>query len=71
MQEAIVSHDGYTGEVHCTGNPKQWFIEEQTSLFVCPARRDCGGCDWFHATLGNAGWSVRLDRRNGGCVLPS
>ncbi len=62
---------GYAGPVHCTGNPRPWFIEEQASVFLCVARRREGGCDRFRAALLNAGWDVVLDGRDEGCVLPS
>jgi hypothetical protein len=39
-------------------------------VFVCAARRKDGGCDWYDATLRNAGWEVTLQRRNAGCILP-
>lgn len=71
VQEAVAPLAGYTGEVHCTGSPKPWFVPQQTSLFVCVARRDDRRCDWFRATLGNAGWAVGMQRRDGGCVVPA
>jgi major membrane immunogen (membrane-anchored lipoprotein) len=30
----------------------------------------CGTCDWYQATLRNAGWEVVLDQRHAACVLP-
>jgi hypothetical protein len=54
----------------CTDNPSAWFIERETEVFICAATRRAGGCDWYRATLKNAGWDVMLDRRNAGCVLP-
>jgi len=54
----------------CTGNPSAWFIERDTSVFVCAAYLHDGGCDWYRATLKNAGWEVVPDKRNAGCVLP-
>ena len=54
----------------CTGNPRPWFVELQTDVFICAARRRDGGCDWYRATLRNAGWEVLLERRDSGCVLP-
>jgi hypothetical protein len=71
VQKTVAAAHGYSGQVHCTGNPKPWFVEQQASLFVCVARRDDHGCDWFRASLENAGWAVTLDRRNGGCVVPT
>ncbi len=55
----------------CTGNPAPWFIERETEVFLCVARRRNGDCDRYRATLKNAGWEVVLDERNAGCVLPS
>ena len=37
---------------------------------MCAAKRRDGGCDWYQATLKNAGWDVVLDEKNAGCVLP-
>lgn len=71
VQRTVTARSGYSGDVHCTGNPKPWFVEQQASVFVCTARRDDRGCDWFRATLENAGWAVVLERRNGGCVVPA
>jgi hypothetical protein len=58
------------GRTRCTGNPAPWFVERETDVFVCAAKLRHGGCDWYAATLGNAGWEVTLDRRNAGCTLP-
>ena len=49
---------------------RPWFIERETTVYVCAAKRRDGGCDWYRATLKNAGWDVVLDERNAGCVLP-
>jgi hypothetical protein len=54
----------------CTDDPNAWFIEKETSVYVCAARLRDGGCDWYQATLKNAGWDVVLDEKNAGCVLP-
>jgi len=54
----------------CTDSPAPWFIERDTDVFVCAAKRRDGDCDWYQATLKNAGWEVVLDERKAGCVLP-
>jgi hypothetical protein len=54
----------------CTDNPSAWFVERETTVFICAAYRRDGGCDWFKATLKNAGWEIVPDQRNAGCVLP-
>ena len=54
----------------CTDDPSAWFIERETTVFVCAAKLRDGGCDWYQATLKNAGWDVVLDEKNAGCVLP-
>ena len=54
----------------CTDDPAAWFIERQTTVYVCAAKLRDGGCDWYQATLKNAGWDVVLDEKNAGCVLP-
>ena len=38
----------------CTDDPSAWFIERETTVYVCAARLRDGGCDWFQATLKNA-----------------
>jgi hypothetical protein len=58
------------GRTHCTDNPAPWFVERDTDVFVCAARRNDGDCDWYQATLKNAGWEVVLDQPHAGCVLP-
>jgi len=37
--------------VQCTGNPRPWFVEQQTMESICAVRRVTGGCDWFHVEL--------------------
>ena len=37
--------------VQCTGNPRPWFVEQQTTESICAVRRTTGGCDWFHVEL--------------------
>ncbi len=54
----------------CTDNPSPWFVERETTVFVCTARLRDGGCDWYRAALKNAGWQVVLAEPNAGCVLP-
>jgi hypothetical protein len=62
-------------EVHCTGNPRPWFVERQTTLVVCAARRTSGGCDWYRVELvpraSRVTTRIRLESENAGCVLPS
>lgn len=63
-----------TGGVHCTGNPRPWFVERQTSVVICAARRAGGGCDWFRVVLvprvGRMTTKIRIEKENAGCVLP-
>jgi hypothetical protein len=63
-----------TDEVHCTGNPRPWFVERQATAVICAARRTEGGCDWFRVDLVPRGSRVttriRLEAANAGCVLP-
>jgi hypothetical protein len=64
-----------TDEVHCTGNPRPWFVERQSRVVICAARRVSGGCDWFRVelvpTAVGARSSIRLEAENAGCVLPA
>ncbi len=54
----------------CTDNPSAWFVENEAETFICVATRTDGRCDWYRATLKNAGWEVVLDQRGADCVLP-
>jgi hypothetical protein len=64
-----------TDDVHCTGNPRPWFVERQARVVICAVRRVEGGCDWFRVeltpTATGARARVRLDTENAGCVLPA
>ena len=63
-----------TDEVHCTGNPRPWFVERQATIVICAARLAAGGCDWFRVELvplaSRVTTEIRLESRNAGCVLP-
>ena len=63
-----------TDEVHCTGNPKPWFVERQATIVICAARLVAGGCDWYRVELvpltSRVTTEIRLESRNAGCVLP-
>ena len=74
--ESYLARDGTydASNVHCTGNPRPWFVERQATVVICAARRVRGGCDWFRVDLASDGSrvtsKVRLDAPNAGCVLP-
>jgi hypothetical protein len=70
VEESLAGSQYDRDRTRCTDNPSAWFIERETEVFICAAMRRAGGCDWYRATLKNAGWDVVLDRRNAGCVLP-
>ena len=57
--------------VQCTGNPRPWFVEQQTTESICAVRRATGGCDWFHVELVPIGSRVTsrvvLRSRDAGC----
>ncbi|HEX5582085.1 hypothetical protein [Gaiella sp.] len=63
-----------TGGVHCTGNPREWFVEQQASVAICAARRTDGGCDWYRVEFvpvrSRVGARIRLESRDAGCILP-
>jgi hypothetical protein len=63
-----------TDEVHCTGNPKPWFVQRQATIVICAARLVAGGCDWYRVELvplaSRVTTEIRLESRNAGCVLP-
>jgi len=55
-RQAVESHlagdEAYDlDHVHCTGNPRPWLVERQTTESICAVRRATGGCDWFHVEL--------------------
>lgn len=63
-------------EVHCTGNPRPWFVERQATVVICAARRVAGGCDWFRVELvpragGRVETGIRPEAEDAGCVLPA
>ena len=74
--ESYLADDpGYdVDEIHCTGNPRPWFVERQATEVICAARRTQGGCDWFHVELvplaSRVTTKIRLEAENAGCVLP-
>jgi hypothetical protein len=79
-REATESHlaanpDYDVDDVHCTGNPRPWFVERQARVVICAARRVDGGCDWFRVELApsttGARATIRLESENAGCVLPA
>jgi hypothetical protein len=70
VEDVLRASEYDVDRTRCTDNPAPWFIEQDTDVFVCAAKRRDGDCDWYQATLKNAGWEVVLDERNAGCVLP-
>jgi hypothetical protein len=70
VEETLPAATYDVGATRCTGDPAPWFVERETTQYICAARRRSGGCDWYAATLKNAGWEVVLDRANAGCILP-
>ena len=69
VEESLDADEYDASRTRCTDNPAPWFIEKETTVFICAARRADGHCDWYRATLKNAGWEVLLERPNAGCVL--
>jgi hypothetical protein len=70
VKDTLPAADYDIGETRCTSNPAPWFVQHDTDVFVCAAKRHDGNCDWYQATLRNAGWEVVLAERQAGCVLP-
>jgi hypothetical protein len=75
-RDAIESHlardSAYDlGHIQCTGNPRPWFVEQQTTESICAVRRTTGGCDWFRVKLVPIGARVtsrvELRSENAGC----
>jgi hypothetical protein len=62
-----------TDGIRCTGNPRPWLVERQTTESICAVRRAEGGCDWFHVDLVPVGavltTRVRLSSPDAGCTL--
>jgi len=69
VEESLSTNEYDRERTHCSDNPAPWFIERETDSFICAAKRRDGDCDWYRATLKNAGWEVVLDRADAGCIL--
>jgi hypothetical protein len=71
--EAHLAHDSAydLGHVQCTGNPRPWLVEQQTTESICAVRRATGGCDWYHVELVPVGARVTarvvLRSKDAGC----
>ena len=62
---------GYPAErSHCTRTPRPWFVERETSVYLCAVPRGDGDCDWFTARLTQLDVKIELTTVRGGCVLP-
>ncbi len=70
VEAHLVAVAGYEDHIRCTRNPRPWFVEQSTTMFICAARRDDGDCDWFRVTAEGGAVTVALDRERGGCILP-
>ncbi len=68
--EESLSAEYDRGRTRCTENSSTWLIEREATVFICAAERNDGDCDWYRATLKNAGWEVVLDTPRAGCVFP-
>jgi len=68
----VLALDGYDADdIRCTGNPRPWFVEQATNVYICAVARDDGDCDWFRVTVRDGDAEVTLEARRGGCVLPA
>ncbi len=68
----VLALDGYDpDDIHCTGNPRPWFVEQETNVYICAVGLGDGDCDWFRVTVRDGSAEVRLEARHGGCVLPA
>jgi hypothetical protein len=76
VESYVADEAEYDAEgVHCTGNPRPWFVERQARVVICAVRRVEGGCDWFRVELiplaSRVATEIRLETPNAGCVLPA
>ena len=76
VESYVADESAYDAEgVHCTGNPRPWFVERQARVVICAVRRVEGGCDWFRVELtplaSRVATEIRLESQNAGCVLPA
>lgn len=63
---------GRTGETHCTPNPRLFFAEGPTaSVFVCAVRTGGAVCDRYLVRHRGGSYAVRLQERDGDCILPA
>ncbi len=76
VESYVADQSAYDAEgVHCTGNPRPWFVQRQARVVICAVRRVEGGCDWFRVELtplaSRVATEIRLESQNAGCVLPA
>ncbi len=72
VERHVLPLQGYDpDDIHCTGNPRPWFIEQAANVYICAVGRDDGDCDWFRVTVSNGDAEVVLDAPRAGCVLPA
>jgi hypothetical protein len=59
-------------DVSCTRSAHTGFVKEvPTTIFLCIAKHGANDCDHYRATLRGQGFVVRLEKRDGDCILPA
>lgn len=73
VERALAGKAAYeSGGVHCTGAARPWFVEQETHVFLCTARRRDGRCDTYRVEAPrDRPATVRPGERGGDCTLPA
>jgi hypothetical protein len=59
-------------DVSCTRSAHTGFVKEvPTKIFLCIAKHGANDCDHYRATLTRGAFAVKLEERDGECVLPA
>jgi hypothetical protein len=59
-------------DVSCTRSAHTGFVKEvPTKVFLCIAKHGANDCDHYRATLTRGAFAVKLEERDGECVLPA
>jgi hypothetical protein len=73
LEDHLHGRPGYTGDAHCTDAAANAIVVDlRTVDFVCAARLEEGGCDWWRVELLAADRArFAFYREDAGCTLPA
>jgi hypothetical protein len=70
--ERAAGTSGRGGETSCTPNPRLFFTTGPTAkVFVCVVKVGGGLCDRYFVHRSGGNYAVRLQERDGDCILPT